>query len=129
GPGEGDSEDAFRFVLTREEFLDFFLDDLELPDLAKRTLTETEAEGIRRAGYTTTGSPANISVSRTVRLAMARRVALGRPRRESMEALEAGMGEAEGERREELARQIETLKSKLRRIPYLDPIDIRYRRF
>ncbi len=34
--GEGDGEDAFRFVLTREEFLDLFLDDLELPDLAKR---------------------------------------------------------------------------------------------
>src|SRR5437016_4368728 len=35
-PGEGDSEDAFRFVLSRDEFVDLFLDDLELPDLAKR---------------------------------------------------------------------------------------------
>src|SRR5262245_42734164 len=34
--GEGDSEDAFRFVLSRDEFVDLFLDDLELPDLAKR---------------------------------------------------------------------------------------------
>jgi len=38
---EGESEDAFRFVLTREEFLDLFLDDLELPDLAKRKLAES----------------------------------------------------------------------------------------
>src|SRR5262245_45133458 len=38
--GEGDSEDMFRFMLTREEFLDLFLDDLELPDLAKRRLTD-----------------------------------------------------------------------------------------
>jgi len=129
GPGEGDSEDAFRFVLTREEFLDFFLDDLELPDLAKRTLAEAENEGLRRAGYTTSGSPANISVSRTVRIAMARRVALGRPRPEQIAFLEAEMAESEGERRAELAKEIETLKSKLRRIPYLDPIDIRYRRF
>ena len=66
GPGEGDSEDAFRFVLTRDEFVDLFLDDLELPDLAKRKLAQTESEGLRRAGYTTSGSPANISVSRTV---------------------------------------------------------------
>jgi uncharacterized sporulation protein YeaH/YhbH (DUF444 family) len=29
GPGEGDSEDAFRFVLSRDEFVDLFLDDLE----------------------------------------------------------------------------------------------------
>jgi uncharacterized sporulation protein YeaH/YhbH (DUF444 family) len=75
-PGEGDSEDAFRFVLSRDEFVDLFLDDLELPDLAKRKLAEAESEGVRRAGYSTSGSPANISVSRTVQLAMARRIAL-----------------------------------------------------
>src|SRR3984957_2240914 len=53
GPGEGDSEDAFRFVLSRDEFVDLFLDDLELPDLAKRKLAEAESEGLRRAGYAT----------------------------------------------------------------------------
>src|SRR5205807_8721087 len=83
-PGEGDSEDAFRFVLSRDEFVDLFLDDLELPDLAKRKLAEAESEGLRRAGYSTSGSPANISVSRTVRLALARRVALRRPRPETI---------------------------------------------
>jgi uncharacterized sporulation protein YeaH/YhbH (DUF444 family) len=46
------------------------------PDLAKRKLAEAESEGVRRAGYSTSGSPANISVSRTVQLAMARRIAL-----------------------------------------------------
>ena len=55
GPGEGDSEDAFRFVLSRDEFVDLFLDDLELPDLAKRKIAQTESEGIQRAGYTTSG--------------------------------------------------------------------------
>ena len=82
GPGEGDSEDAFRFVLSRDEFVDLFLDDLELPDLAKRKVAQTESEGIQRAGYTTSGSPANISVSRTVKLALARRIALKRPRKD-----------------------------------------------
>ncbi|WP_419539769.1 DUF444 family protein [Methylobacterium oryzae] len=38
GEGGENSEDAFRFVLTREEFLELFLEDLELPDLAKRRL-------------------------------------------------------------------------------------------
>ena len=89
GAGEGDSEDAFRFVLSREEFVDLFLDDLELPDLAKRKLAEVESQGIRRAGYTTSGSPANISVGRTVSRALARRVALRRPRPEVLAALEA----------------------------------------
>jgi uncharacterized sporulation protein YeaH/YhbH (DUF444 family) len=128
--GEGEGEDAFRFVLTREEFVDLFLDDLELPDLAKRRLAETEQEAPRRAGYSVSGSPANISVSRTMRLAMARRVALRRPRPEEIEELEHELAECEDEAlRSALKASIEALKSKLKRIPYIDPIDIRYRRF
>lgn len=128
-PGEGDGEDAFRFVLSRDEFVDIFLDDLELPDLSKRKLAEVENEGLRRAGYSTSGSPANISVSRTVRLAMARRVALQRPRPEAIAQLEAELEHAGDERRHELVAEIERLKSKTKRIPFIDPIDIRYRRF
>jgi uncharacterized sporulation protein YeaH/YhbH (DUF444 family) len=129
GPGEGDGEDAFRFVLSRDEFLDLFLDDLELPDLAKRKLAEAESEGLHRAGYATSGSPANISISRTVRLAMARRVALRRPRPETIAELEAEAADCGEARRIELMAQIEALKAKVRRIPFIDPIDIRYRRF
>jgi uncharacterized sporulation protein YeaH/YhbH (DUF444 family) len=129
GPGEGDSEDAFRFVLSRDEFVDLFLDDLELPDLAKRKLAEAESEGLRRAGYTTSGSPANLSVSRTVRLALARRVALRRPRPATIAQLEAELADCDEARRAELLAEIETLKAKIRRIPFIDPIDIRYRRF
>src|SRR6266436_7397058 len=128
--GEGEGEDAFRFVLTREEFVDLFLDDLELPDLAKRRLAEAEHEGIRRAGYSVSGSPANIAVNRTMRLAMARRVALRRPRPETIQRLEAELAECDDEEhRSKLAADITALGAKLRRIPYIDPIDIRYRRF
>jgi uncharacterized protein len=129
GPGEGDGEDAFRFVLSRDEFVDLFLDDLELPDLAKRKLAEAESEGLRRAGYATSGSPANISVGRTVRLALARRVALRRPRPETIAELEAELENCDEARRVELQAEIDALKAKFRRIPFIDPIDIRFRRF
>jgi uncharacterized sporulation protein YeaH/YhbH (DUF444 family) len=128
-PGEGDGEDAFRFVLSRDEFVDLFLDDLELPDLAKRKLADVEGEGIHRAGYSTSGSPANISISRTVSRAMARRIALRRPAPETIAKLEAELAECDEARRPELLAQLEALKAKARRIPFIDPIDIRYRRF
>jgi uncharacterized protein len=129
-PGQGDSEDAFRFVLSREEFVNLFLDDLELPDLAKRKLAEAESHGLQRAGYATSGSPANISISRTVSRALARRVALRRPRPETIAALEAELAECEDEeRRTQLEAEIAALKAKAKRIPFIDPIDIRYRRF
>ena len=129
-PGQGDSEDAFRFVLSREEFVNLFLDDLELPDLAKRKLAEAESEGLQRAGYATSGSPANISISRTVSRALMRRVALRRPRPQAIAELEAELAECEDEeRRTELEAEIAALKAKAKRIPFIDPIDIRYRRF
>src|SRR3954452_1627183 len=129
-PGQGDSEDAFRFVLSKEEFVNLFLDDLELPDLAKRKFAEAESEGLVRAGYSTSGSPANISISRTVARAMARRVALRRPRPEAIAELEARIEqETDEDKRAELLAELDALRAKAKRIPFIDPIDIRYRRF
>jgi uncharacterized protein len=109
--------------------MDLFLDDLELPDLAKRKLAATESEGIQRAGFTTTGSPANISIGRTMQLALARRVALRRPRSDLVAQLEAEAVEADTERRAELEAEIVKLKARMKRIPFIDPIDVRFRRF
>jgi uncharacterized sporulation protein YeaH/YhbH (DUF444 family) len=64
-----------------------------------------------------------------MRLALARRVALGRPRPAAIEKLEAALADCDDEQRAEITLQIEALKSKARRIPFIDPIDIRYRRF
>ena len=44
---DGDSEDRFAFALTREEFLDLFFEDLELPDLVKRRTAASALIGDR----------------------------------------------------------------------------------
>src|SRR3546814_8031567 len=81
-----------------------FLDDLELPDLAKRQITKTENEGVRRAGYTTSGSPASLSITRTMRNSLSRRIALKRPSSSELEALEAEIARPEAlEDRDEAA--------------------------
>ena len=51
GSPDGEGEDDFRFALSREEFVDLFLEDLELPDLAKRKVVDAEALSWSRAGY------------------------------------------------------------------------------
>lgn len=132
GDGGENSEDAFHFVLTREEFLDLFLEDLELPDLAKRRLAIVETEGLRRAGYTVSGSPANLALSRTLRNSMSRRIALKRPKLEEVAALEAEIAEAEAAndpRLPDLQLKLLSLRERSKRIPYVDPIDLRFRRF
>jgi uncharacterized sporulation protein YeaH/YhbH (DUF444 family) len=132
--GTGEGEDDFRFVLTREEFLDLFLDDLELPDLAKRRLIAGEAEGVRRAGYTISGSPSRLSVTRTMRNSLSRRIALGRPGTEEMRRLDEEIEGLEGsgedpDRLEHLRAERAALERRRRIISYIDPIDLRYRRY
>jgi len=131
---DGGGEDAFRFVLTREEFLELFLDDLELPDLAKRRVTTLETQGQRRAGYSVTGSPANLAVGRTMRNALSRRMAQRRPTGEEVAALQAEIevlerDGGESDRLPELRETLAILERRRKRVPYIDPLDIRYRRF
>jgi uncharacterized sporulation protein YeaH/YhbH (DUF444 family) len=131
---DGGGDDAFRFVLTREEFLELFLDDLELPDLAKRRVTTLETQGLRRAGYSVTGSPANLALGRTMRNALGRRIAQRRPTAEEVAAIEAeiaALNEAGGDaaRLAELQGALDIAERRRRRVPYIDPLDLRYRRF
>ena len=74
--GEGEGGDSFQFVLSREEFMNLFFDDLELPHLVKTYLGETKLLRTRRAGYTKYGTPGNLSIVRTMKTALARRIAL-----------------------------------------------------
>jgi hypothetical protein len=134
GAGEGKSEDEYRVALSAEEFLEFFLEDLELPDLERRQLTTTETEGVRRAGYSIVGSPSSLSVPRTMRNSLSRRIALKRPNRDDLRAAEEALAEIEArggdeEERDAALLNLETLQRKSRTIAWIDPIDIRYRRF
>lgn len=126
GEGEGgDSEDNFSFALSREEFLQLFFDDLELPHLVRNFLGEARDHKWQRAGYTPSGVPANLSVLRSLRTALARRIALGGPIRQELLKLEQRIAR-EGESIELLAER-ERLQQRLRRIPFLDELDLRYR--
>jgi uncharacterized sporulation protein YeaH/YhbH (DUF444 family) len=132
GSPDGDGEDDFRFALSREEFVDLFLEDLELPDLAKRRVVNAEAMVYHRAGYSVSGSPANLALNRTVRNSLSRRIALHRPKPEELQALRdeiEALDPADEVKRIELEAE---LARKVRRsgvIPYIDPLDVRYRRF
>jgi len=135
---EGEGEDAFSFVLSREEFLDIFFDDLELPDLVKTSLKEVVAYKPRRAGYAVSGTPTNINVLRTMRNSYGRRLALKRPRSQEVLAVErqifdleikADLDPEEIGWLKELHAALEELNRKRRSVPYIDPLDIRYNRF
>lgn len=129
--GEGD--DDFVFHLSKEEFMQVFFDDLALPNLARTTLAETPEFKTHRAGYSSDGTPNNLHVVRSMRGAIGRRIALGSDARRELLALEERLIElqtAAGDQSEAIAEveaAIAVLRARIGRIPYLDPIDLRYR--
>lgn len=127
GEGSGESSDEFMFTLSREEFMSLFFDDLELPNLVRSALAEVKDFKLRRAGYTPTGVPANLSVVRSLRNGMARRIALRAPLQHGLKDLEEQAAEADPAAREAYEQEMQKLRARLQRIPFIDEIDLRYR--
>ncbi|MBP6225385.1 MAG: YeaH/YhbH family protein [Rhizobacter sp.] len=131
----GEGEDDFVFHLSKEEFMQVFFDDLALPNLARTTLAETPEFKTHRAGYSSDGNPSNLHVVRSMRGAIGRRIAIGSESRRELHRLEAHLEhllrhpEPNPHAHEiaPLRLEIEALRARLGRIPYLDPIDLRYR--
>ncbi|MBZ9796428.1 YeaH/YhbH family protein [Mesorhizobium sp. ES1-4] len=136
-PGNKESEDDFRFVLSREEVLDLFFEDLELPDLVKLNLKQILTFKPKRAGFAASGSPTNINVGRTMRNSHGRRIALGRPKQAQLDAIARQLAALEAqppdtamrERIMALREEFDHLERRRRRIAFVDPVDIRFNRF
>ena len=129
--GDGDGEDSFAFTLSKEEFMQLFFDDLELPRLARTAMGEIRQNKMQRAGYTPNGSPTNLSVARSLRNALGRRIALTASARRELAELEAARDDSEegaGEPDDAafLAR-VDELKQRIERVPFLEELDLRFR--
>ena len=133
GSRDGEGEDEFSFVLSQEEYLDLFFEDLELPNMAKRALTVAESYSLQRTGFSVSGSPANLALGRTMRNSLSRRFALRRPKQDEIkhlrEAIERAAQDGSADEFARLRAELEQLLTRTRRVPYIDPIDLRYRRF
>jgi len=143
---QGEGDDDFVFALSKEEFMQVFFADLALPHLVRTQLAEVPEWKSHRSGYSNDGTPNNLHVVRSMRGALGRRIALGAPRRrelqaleEELAALEARLAEGEQTGLETLERaalldqvlalrqEIKALRGRVDRIPFLDPIDLRFR--
>ncbi|GAA0528799.1 hypothetical protein FHS83_002353 [Rhizomicrobium palustre] len=130
----GEGEDDFEFVMSQEEVLDIFFEDLELPNLIRTSLKDTQSKAWKRAGITTAGSPSQINLVRTMRNAQGRRLALRRPSLREVEEMEKELEALEcREPSESLTLEIIALKEKLARaiskrkwVGFIDPVDVRY---
>ncbi len=130
--GEGD--DSFAFEISREEFLEIFFDDLELPNMLKKQLAQIRTYNSVRAGFTSDGVPTNINIVRSFRSALARRISLRNPSAKKLKIFEQQYEQLSDKAKHssteglELLDQIFKLKSKIKKIPFIDPYDLKYNR-
>ena len=130
---EGEGIDEFVFQINQQEFLDALFDDMELPNLTKRQLSGLEEFKRVKGGFASDGAPSNISVIRSMRSATMRRIALGAGKRTELRELERELAalpdvKENRETRADLEEQIQVLRERLARIPFIDDVDIRYHR-
>jgi len=128
----GEGEDDFVFELSREEFLELFFEDLELPNLVRTQLAKaTEFKSVR-AGFTSAGNPSNIDVVRSLKGALARRMVLAAPYtrrlREAEEALQQLLTQTPVDeiRARELIEEIDRLRARAQAVPFIDTFDLRF---
>ena len=140
GSGEGQASDSgegmdeFVFQISQDEFLEFLFDGLELPNLIKRQLRGIESFKYVRAGIVNDGTPAKLNIVRSMRQATSRRIALTAPSRRKIKNFQKEVDKIETQdpsMRDEsrllyLIEEIQKLKARIKKIPFIDDFDLRY---
>ncbi|MGL5551078.1 MAG: YeaH/YhbH family protein, partial [Plesiomonas shigelloides] len=132
---DGEGQDDFVFQISKDEYLDLLFEDLELPNLQKNQINQMIEYKTHRAGFTANGVPANISIIRSLRNSLARRTAMTAVKRQQLRVLEQqldDMARTEPARpleEEQVRREISELRDKIRRVPFIDTFDLRYKNY
>ena len=130
--GSGGGEGDFSFSLSREDFMDLLFDQCELPDLVKESISETPQQERVRVGFSSEGPPSALNVVRSMRGAHARRKGLTAAKAKKLKLLEEELAVLQQsptkyeEAEQYLLEEIEKLQARMKKVPFVDPIDLKY---
>ncbi|WP_196140469.1 YeaH/YhbH family protein [Aliikangiella sp. G2MR2-5] len=128
---KGEGEDDFSFEISSDEYMEILFEGLELPNLKKNQLKKLVNYKPIRSGFNTDGTPSNIDIVRSLKGSLARRIASQSPLKAELKQKEEELENLseEDEKRITLLEDIESLKKRIKSIPYLDTYDLRYKNF
>ncbi|CAM2972538.1 YeaH/YhbH family protein [Vibrio rarus] len=132
---DGEGQDEFIFQISKDEYLDILFEDLALPNLDKKQVNRITEWKTHRAGYQTAGIPSNISVVRSLQQSLARRIALSSGKKRQLKSLEQELTSLRNSEpaqpllQRSIKEQIEELQGKIRRVPFIDTFDLRYKNY
>jgi uncharacterized sporulation protein YeaH/YhbH (DUF444 family) len=133
GKGSNDpatSEDDFTISISREEFLDYFFEDLELPDMVKKHLNSIVDFKQKRAGYSNYGNPSRLNITKSYKNSMARRMAIGMYFDKKIKDIEDKLKtDLSDDIREELIKELDKLKKMKIGVSFMEDVDLQYNNF
>jgi uncharacterized sporulation protein YeaH/YhbH (DUF444 family) len=145
GSPDGEGEDDFYFTVSREEYLDYYFEDMALPDMVKKTLTSEEEHSLSRAGYASEGSPNRLDKKLTIsRSSVRRRVVLNLRKRKLAELMaqrdellkQISEVEAQGDSATALQKSLSELdiviarrKKRVLSVSFIEKNDLKYRSY
>lgn len=133
GKGSNDptvTEDEFTVTISREEFLDYFFSDLELPDMVKKHLNSIVDFKQKRAGYSNYGNPSRLNITRSYKNSMARRMAVGLFFDKKIKEIEEKLkNETDKSVILELEKELDKLKKMKMSVSFMEEVDLQYNNF
>ena len=131
GSKDGDpTEDEFSVTRSREEFLDYFFADLELPDMVKKHLNSIVDFKQKRAGYSNYGNPSKLNITRSYKNSMARRMAVGMFFDKKIKEIEDKLKtETDLVLIVELEKELDKLKKMKLSVSFMEEVDLQYNNF
>jgi uncharacterized sporulation protein YeaH/YhbH (DUF444 family) len=133
GKGSNDpnvTEDEFTVSISREEFLDYFFAELELPDLVKNHLNSLVDFKQKRAGYSNYGNPSRLNITRSYKNSMARRMAVGLFFDKKIKEIEEKLKtETDSSIIEVLEKELDKLRKMKLSVSFMEEVDLQYNNF
>ncbi|MBA6253354.1 YeaH/YhbH family protein [Colwellia sp. MB3u-55] len=141
GSGEGDAsntgqgDDDFIFSISKDEYLNLLFEDLELPNLKMNQLDTLIDYKTVRSGYCAEGVPSNIDIVKSLQGSIARRIAMTSTKRKELKVLELALAALMADKHDhvqkikDLNNQIDMLKGKISKVPFIDTFDLRFRNY
>jgi len=131
----GEGNDEFSFEISRDEYLDLLFEDLELPNLEQKEVSNITETKVVRAGFSSVGLPNNINIVRSLRKSQARRIAMTGSKRRELRVLEERISNLLASNAsptpeiEQLRKDIAHLKQQIKKVPFIDDFDIQYNNY